>query len=319
MTDLKEKKFSVKVIRDVQYGVGIINKTTEPIARPLCMDVYLPAISSEGCQRQGLKRPALIMAFGGAYHRGSKEADEFDIEGHHNTPVSEYCYAFASRGYAAFSIDYRLVQEDPAPTGTPIILNKQTIVRSRMDHVRKILGLEPASIDMLWAGIESAVDDMSQAFEYVYDHASDYSIDISRIALGGFSAGARIAASAAYGKKVPAAAVIALSGMIGAADGQRLINSTQNNPPVMMVMGENDLDFMKELCKQSHAYLNEFGVINELWEVPGGTHFYPSTSSIHPIEDSDSVHFLEQAMSDFLYRSMRLHELSNRPAHQPRG
>jgi len=128
-----------------------------------------------------------------------------------------------------------------------------------------------------------------------------------------------MAASAAYGKKVPAAAVIALSGMIGAADGQRLINRTENNPPVMMVIGENDLDFMKELCKKSHAYLNEFGVINELWEVPGGTHFYPSTSSIHPIEDSDSVHFLEQAMSDFLYRSMRLHELSNRPAHQPRN
>lgn len=311
MTHLKDKKYTVEVIRDVQYGTGGVNHSTAPKTRALCLDVYLPQSSLlASSTKPPSGRPALIMAFGGAFHRGSKEADEFDVEGHRNTPVSEYCYEFARRGYVAFSIDYRLVQEDPDPGSNHIILNKDSISRSRMDHVRKILGLEPATTDMLWAGMEAAVDDMRKAFEYVYDHATEYGIDTTRIAVGGFSAGARMAASAAYGKKVPAAAIVALSGMIGTVDGKRMIQSSAKNPPVMMVIGEQDLDFMKLLCQQSHAYLNDLGVINELWEVPGGTHFYPSTSAIHPIEDTNAVNHLEQAVSDFLYRSMRLNELS---------
>lgn len=312
MTNFKDKQYSVEVIRDVQYGRGGINHTTAPQMRALCMDIYLPqASSASSVLLKGSKRPALIMAFGGAFHRGSKEADEFDIEGHRNTPVSEYCLEFAKRGYVAFSIDYRLVQEDPDPGNDHIILNKDSISRSRMDHVRKILGLEPATTEMLWAGLEAAVDDMRKAFEYVYEHASEYDIDNKRIAVGGFSAGARMAASAAYGKKVPAAAIVAISGMIGTVDGKRLIQPNAKNPPVMMVMGQNDLDFMKILCQQSHAYLNELGVTNELWEAPGATHFYPSTSLIHRVEDVNAVNHLEQAMSDFLYQSMRLNELNH--------
>ena len=312
MTNFKDKKYTVEVICNVQYGTGGINHTTAPQTRALCLDIYLPQpsqSSSSTAPKSG--RPALIMAFGGAYHRGSKEADEFDVEGHQNTPVSEYCLEFAKRGYVAFSIDYRLVQEDPDPGSHHIILNKETIARSRMDHVRKILGLEPATTEMLWAGMEAAVEDMRKAFEYVYEHAAEYGIDQTRIAVGGFSAGARMAASAAYGKKVPAAAIVALSGMIGAVDGQRVIQSGANNPPVMMVMGEKDLDFMKLLCQKSHTYLNQLGVINELWEVPGATHFYPSTSLMHRVEEPHSVVHLEQAVSDFLYRSLRLSECSH--------
>lgn len=313
MTHFKDKKYAVEVIRDVQYGTGRVNHTTAPKSRALCLDVYLPQSSSTANSMVPTSgRPALIMAFGGAYHRGSKEADEFDVEGHQNTPVSEYCHEFARRGYVAFSIDYRLVQEDPDPGSDHIILNKESIARSRMDHVRKILGLEPATTDMLWAGMEAAVEDMRKAFEYVFKHASGYGIDQTRIAVGGFSAGARMAASAAYGKRVPAAAIVALSGMIGAVDGQRLIQTGQENPPVMMVMGEKDLDFMKALCQKSHTYLNQLGVTNELWEVPEATHFYPSTSLMHRVEDPNSVVHLEQAISDFLYRSMRLTEVSLR-------
>lgn len=311
MPNFKEKIYEVEIIHDVKYGTGGINHTTVPKSRALCMDVYLPrSVPTKSVMAPQSGRPALIMAFGGAFHRGSKEADEFDIEGHRNTPVSEYCHEFAKRGYVTFSIDYRLVQEDPDPGSNNIILDKNTISRSRMDHVRNILGLEPATSYMLWAGVEAAVDDMHKAFEYVYDHASEYGIDVTRIAVGGFSAGARMAASAAYGKKVPAAAIVALSGMIGTIDGKRLIRSDDKNPPIMMVMGEIDLDHIKTLCQESHAYLSELGVINQLWRAPGATHFYPSTSSIHRIENPNIVNSLEPAMSDFLYRSMRLDELN---------
>lgn len=312
MTQFKDKEYTVEVIRNVQYGTGGINHTTVPKARALCLDVYLPRSSRAGDSMTPQSgRPALIMAFGGAFHRGSKEADEFDVEGHRNTPVSEYCYEFAKRGYVAFSIDYRLVQEDPDPGSNHIILDKDSISRSRMDHVRKILGLEPATSYMLWVGMEAAVDDMRKAFEYVYEHASEYGIDVTRIAVGGFSAGARMAASAAYGKKVPAAAIVAISGMMGIVDSKRLIQADNKNPPVMMVMGENDLDHIKILCEQSHMYFDEIGLSNELWKVPGATHFYPATSAMHRIEAPNIVHHLEQAISDFLFRTLRLNELNH--------
>lgn len=93
-----------------------------------------------------------------------------------------------------------------------------------MDHVRNILGLKPATTYMLWAGIEAAVDDMHKAFDFVSSHASTYGVDRSRaVAVGGFSAGARMAASAVFGKGIPAAAIVAISGMIGIAEAERLI------------------------------------------------------------------------------------------------
>ena len=311
MTNFIDKKYTVKVLRNVQYGVGGIHHTTAPRQRALCLDVYLPELSAQDqSSLDSVGRPALIMAFGGAFHRGSKEADEFDNEGHRNTPVSTYCNEFARRGYVTFSIDYRLVQEDPDPGSDNVILDKSTIKRSRMDHVRKLLGLEPATTEMLWSGMEAAFNDMRQAYEYVAAHVTDYGIDPSRIAVGGFSAGARMAACATYGKNIPAAAVVALSGMLGMDDAKRLILPGGTYAPALIVVGENDLDYVKTLGEESHAYFDQRGVTNELWEVPGGTHFYPASSLVHKGGVPTVTSQLEPVIADFLYRALRLSELS---------
>lgn len=309
MTNFIDKKYTVNILRDVQYGVGGIHHTTAPRERALCLDVYLPEFSTEDKSARGYAaKPALIMAFGGAFHRGSKEADEFDNEGHRNTPVSTYCHEFARRGYVTFSIDYRLVQEDPDPGVNNVMLDKSTIKRSRMDHVRKLLGLEPATTEMLWSGMEAAFDDMRKAFEYVSSHASTYGIDASRIAVGGFSAGARMAACATYAKNIPAAAVVALSSMLGMEEAKRLILPGGKYAPALIVVGENDLDYVKLLGEQAHANFDQMGVANELWEVPGGTHFYPASSLVHQGDDPSVTSHLEPVMADFLYRSLRLAE-----------
>ena len=197
-----DKTHGVHVTRDVLYATAGVNFSTTPTLRELRLDVYEP----DGAPVNGT-RPALVMAFGGAFHRGNKEADEFDNEGHRNTPVSVYCNEFARRGYVAYSIDYRLVQEDPDPGSTPVFLDKLNIPRSRIDYVRNLLGLPPATSEMIWAGMEAACDDMVKAFRFVQANASRYSVDPGRIAIGGFSAGARIALAAAYCERVPAAAV----------------------------------------------------------------------------------------------------------------
>ena len=298
-----DKTCSVRVTRDVQYANGRINVNSTPSERPLCFDVYEPENSTTGSLG-----PALIMAFGGAFHRGSKEADEFDNDSHRNTPVAEYCLEFARRGYVAFSIDYRLVQEDPDPGTTPVILNKHTIPRSRVDHVRKLLGFPPATAEMIWAGMEAACDDMVSAFEFVSVNASRYLIDPARIAIGGFSAGARTSLGAAYGARVPAGAVIAISGYMSQEDLQRLVTGAAGEPPALLVTGEHDLEYIAKQASLIQQHFESVGLYHETWTVPGATHFYPATSAILSMEGETGL--LEQTIAKFLYRALRLGEMA---------
>lgn len=297
-----DKSFGVQVARDVQYATGRVEANANPRDRPLCFDAYEPEDDPAGTLR-----PALIMAFGGAFHRGSKEADEFDNEGHRNTPVAQYCREFARRGYAAFSIDYRLVQEDPDPGTTPVILNKRNIPRTRVDYVRGLLGLPPATAEMLWAGMEAACDDMVNAFHFVRDHAPQYRIDPARIAIGGFSAGARTALGAAYGARVPAAAVIALSGYMSEEDLKRLVTGATGEPPVLLVTGENDLDYVAKQAAVLHHHFETVGLHHEAWTVPGATHFYPASSTMRRTDGQEAV--LEDTMANFLYHALHLGEI----------
>lgn len=292
---------AVRVTSNVPYGTGRIHIHREPTERALCLDVYEP----EGLSASE-PRPALIMAFGGAFHRGSKESDEFDSDDQRNTPVSEYCRAFASRGYVAFSIDYRLIQEDPDPGTTPVILDKNDIPRSRLDHVRRLLNLQPASADMIWAGMEAACDDMVKAFRFVSANAERYSIDVSRIAVGGFSAGARTALAAAYGERIPVAAVVSLSGYMSAADLERLVRGTAEEPPALLITGEHDLDYISQQARVMDAHFASVGLAHEAWQVPRATHFYPA-SSVATRTDG-AVAPIDEAMASFLYRALHLDE-----------
>ena len=287
-----EKRYGVQVTSNVPYGTARVNVSTSPKDRTLALDVFSPEGASQS------PRPALIMAFGGAFHRGNKETDEFDNDGHRNTPVSGYCREFARRGYVAFSIDYRLVQEDPDPGTTPVIREKANIPMSRVDVVRKILGLPPATVEMLWAGIEAACDDMVTAFRFVEANALQYGVDPKRIAVGGFSAGARTALNAAYGEKLPAAAVISLSGFMASEDLERHVTGAAGQPPAFLVSGENDLDYIALQAGPMARHFSNVGLQHEAWQVPGATHFYPGGSQI--VDEGGRRSTLEEAMAEFV-------------------
>lgn len=290
---------NVRITRNVRYGTGRIHFTRQPTERDLCLDVYEAHAAADAPLR-----PALIMAFGGAFHRGSKESDEFDTDGGRNTPVSEYCRMFAGRGFVSFSIDYRLVQEDPDPGTTPVIQDKDGIPRSRLDHVRSVLGLERASAEMIWAGMEAACDDMVKAVEFVRANAARYGIDPSRIAIGGFSAGARTALAAAYGERAPVAAVISLSGYMSRADLGRYVTCAAGEPPALLVSGEFDLDYVVRQAEMMQVHFAATGALHQVWRIPGATHFYAS-GSIATRTDGTSAP-LDEAISDFLRRVLRL-------------
>ena len=295
----QDKGFEVSFNRDIRYGEGGIHHGTTSSTLPLMLDFYEPR--DEPSQSP---RPALILAFGGAFHRGSKETDGFEVEGRCNTSIAAYCHTFARRGYATFSIDSRLVQEDPDPGTTPTILDAAAIPRSRVDAVRQLLGLPPATAGMLHAGIEAACDDMAAAFGFVSAQADRFRIDRSRIAIGGFSAGARTALGAAYGERIPAAAVVSLSGFIVSGDMTRWITPGATLPPALLVTGEHDLDYIVGQAPAMRDHFARLGLAHESWTAPGQTHFYRSDCKV--VQGDGSSNGLENVIAMFLFRALGL-------------
>ena len=259
----------LRIGRDLVYGRARVRIHSQPQDRELTLDLYQPS----DCQ-PGDRRPALVMAFGGAFHRGDKRQDEFEQTGQRNTPVSAYCAALARRGYVAASIDYRLVQEDPDPGVTPVIGNPQGIPLSRVAHVRQLLGLPPATAEMVWAGMEAAADDMAQSVAFLQANAHALGLDAGRIAVGGFSAGARTALGCAYGERSPVAAVVSLSGFMADDDLVRLVVPGQALPPALFITGEHDLDYIAHQAGRLHEHFGRVGVMSQAWTVPGAGHFY---------------------------------------------
>lgn len=271
------KPGAIRVERDVRYGDGAIGFGTDrPGHRPLLMDVYLP----QGQAPAG-GRPALVMSHGGAYHRGAKDCDEFEQGGSQNTPVHEYCERFAARGYACFSVGYRLTQELPPPLEQPIKRDRSSIPhRERTDWVRQLLGLPPADTEELVRGIEAVWEDVANAFLFIHAHAARWHLDRDRMAIGGFSAGAVASAYAAFARGVPAAAVVCLSGGMNQEDAEYYVHGGRGLPPVLLFTAENDLPSTPPRARALEVAVVRVGLGVRHYRVPGRPHFYPRTATV---------------------------------------
>lgn len=236
----------------------------------LKLDAYLPAVSAV------TPAPALVLAHGGAFHRGSKEDDSGAGP---NTTIAGYCRRFAALGWPSFSVQYRLAQMDPEPSRQPVLTRPDQVPMSRVDVVRGEMGLPPIAPSDMARFMEAAVDDVADAVRFVKTHHDDYGIDPGRTVLGGFSAGGRCAAYAAYGKRVGVAGVVSISAPLMPADAAAyLASGDERLPPLLMISGERDLDYVCAFVPEVERQFSAAGQQAEWVRVPGATHFYPSDS-----------------------------------------
>jgi dienelactone hydrolase len=278
--DLLSDAYAVAVQSDVVYGQGIVGASSpKPHVRDLKMDVYRPLV--DGKPLTG--RPAIVMAFGGAFHRGSKGTVRFEEDGASDSAMGEYCRAFAAAGYVCLSIEYRLVPEDPAlPAGLdpavlfPKAMLKDPMMTARVDVVRGRMGLpllDDQTRAQLWNTVFAASEDLVNAVKFARASADQLGIDPDRIAVGGFSAGGLAAVNAAYGIGAPVKAVLSLSGGMGGFDLRKTAKAGM--PPGLFVIGQNDLDGVQVGTRGLLGALAAAGVRNESAWMPGFGHFYP--------------------------------------------
>ncbi|NOC46455.1 alpha/beta hydrolase [Ruegeria sp. HKCCD7559] len=265
---------------DVIYGAGLVTKDGTQVSRDLWMDIYYPAENATE------PRPAVILTFGGAFHRGSPRLT-FQSGGAQDTSMGNYCRRFAARGYTCFAIDYRLTTERPVLSGEGYQedwIDPESLLPllPQANYIRGTMNLPPIDFAIpdqkktMVDGVVAAAEDLRTAVLHIRKAAGTYQIDPNRIVLGGFSAGAVTSWNVAYGMGVPVAGVFLLSGTDAGFDVKKTVTSTSVTPPTLMFMGQYDLPGALSSVPELIQHYEKVGVDYEFAWVPGFGHFYPA-------------------------------------------
>lgn len=264
----------------VVYGQGVVTKEGKAVSRQLWMDIYYPTETAT------TPRPAVILTFGGAFHRGSPRLT-FQSGGAQDTSMGNYCRRFAARGYTCFAIEYRLTPEGPVPSGEGyqsdwVSPDSLLPLLPQANHIRETMDLPPLDFTIpdqektMVDGVISAAEDLRKAVLHIREYADTYKIDPDRIALGGFSAGAVTSWNVAHGMGVPVSGVFLLSGSDAGFDVTKAVTASSERPPILMFMGQYDLAGALSSIPSLIDHYEKVGVEYEFAWVPGFGHFYPA-------------------------------------------
>lgn len=252
----------------IVYGQNYARNASTPTT--LALDFYEPTGDVAP------QRPLLIFAFGGAFASGQRQ------------DLDDLCQAFALKGYATATIDYRLL----SPADAYAALTNQSILA---DEIVKASG------------------DMKAAVRFFRHYAATYRIDPSAIIVAGYSAGAVTALQTAYidsenedpaftaayqsngnlegNTDLPGTPLLGsenarnLVGVFSLAGGVATLGTVSaGNPPFFGAHGDNDLVVPYGYGSVYGTTYNLYGdgairpqaasvgIANQLYTIPGGDH-----------------------------------------------
>jgi predicted esterase len=164
MTVNSSSTYTVIAEQNVKYGEGLSHQTinsTSSTIMDLKLDVYKPANNSK-------KKPAILLIHGGGFVGGDKS----DVN------IVNLANYFASRGWVAFSINYRLQG------------NKGTVPTEWIQYAQNNV---PLTNQSQFLALYPAHRDAKAALRWLIANANQYNIDTNYITVGGGSAGAIMA------------------------------------------------------------------------------------------------------------------------------
>lgn len=156
--------YTVVVEQNVTYGQGLSHQTlnsTSYSTMDLKLDVYKPADNTQ-------KKPAILLIHGGGFSGGDKS----DVN------IVNLANYFASRGWVAFSINYRLIRD------------KGTVPAQWVQYAQNSV---PLANQTQFMAMYPAHRDAKAAIRWLIANADNYNIDTNYITVGGGSAGAVVA------------------------------------------------------------------------------------------------------------------------------
>lgn len=230
--------------------------------KELLLDLYIPV-----GPKLPEKLPGYVFVHGGGFVGGDKLHDGFVWNARE----------FATRGYVAVSINYRLAGDDPPPT----------------------LGGD--------RNIDAAILDTAMAVNWMRDHADELNVDPDRIVLGGTSAGAiasLFVGTIGGGGPARFAEVAAVVDLMGALFGWEAVLVDSSDPPTFIGISTDDGFYAQTLAIEQEFL--EHGVTHTFPLVEGVGHDWGAVLMTRPDETGRTV---QDLMYEFLYDMLDLGSL----------
>ena len=153
----------------------------------LQLDIYQPGGDTAD------RRPVIVWIHGGGFTGGSRSGE------------AEIATTYARLGYVTASVDYRTDPDNRCGAVRDQTIGDPAVIDAETERCKRAL--------------QAAQDDVALAIAWLRSHATDYRIDPTRIAVGGFSAGAVTAVNLAQRQNTngPAPAESAVSVALAAS------------------------------------------------------------------------------------------------------
>lgn len=258
--------YSVKVEKGIEYGQGRVHSNWNSdtySTKSLTLDIYEPDDATSE------NRPAIVIFHGGGFYGGDSEKET-------NIEMANH---FASRGWVAICINYRLDDENG------------TVPQAWIDYM-SILGINVLRI-------YPATRDAKASIRWLYANAEKYKVNTDFITVGGGSAGCNISLSLGITESEdftneitmeedPTLATTNLNqpskvhtiiDFWGGLTGVDLTNAIyevnrydSNDPPVLIVHGTEDPTVSVDQAYKIAETYDSLGIYNELYLLEGRGH-----------------------------------------------